>query len=302
MPTVTIGVPVFNGETFIRQTLESILRQQYDDFELLIGDNASTDSTLSICSGYAARDSRIRVLTSDTNRGAAPNYNRLVHEATGRYFRWLPADDLIAPTFLGQCVEYLNAHPDVILCYPSTSPIDEEGNPLTRDPEDALEVTASRPSARLRQYFVSSYLNRQCNGVLGVVRTDVLRRTGLIGPYAGSDKVLLAEFALHGPFHQLPDALFFRRYHSKGSLSVHPNPAERDAWFDSDRRGRRVFVHWKWFAEYVAAIHRARLPMREAIACYVQMRRYLVLYRYRLKDELKAVLRGMFLGLIGRGQ
>jgi|WetSurMetagenome_2_1015567.scaffolds.fasta_scaffold03294_4 glycosyltransferase involved in cell wall biosynthesis len=291
MPTVTIGLPVFNGELLIRQTLESILQQTFADFELLIGDNASTDSTLGICAEFASRDPRIRILTSETNKGAAPNYNRLVHEAAGRYFRWQPHDDLIAPTFLEQCVGYLEAHPSIILCYPSTCAIDENGKPFDRKPEDTLDVTAAQPAVRLRQYFESSFLNRQCNAVLGVVRTHVLRTTGLIGPYTASDKILLTELALRGPFHQLPEALFFRRYHSQGSLAVHPNPAERDGWFDSHKRNRRAFVQWKWFAANIGAIHRAPLSIKESFASYLQMWRYFILYRYALKNELKEFLR-----------
>jgi glycosyltransferase involved in cell wall biosynthesis len=300
MPTVTIGLPVFNGEVFIRQTLESIVQQTFTDFELLIGDNASTDSTIAICTEFAGRDPRIRILTSDTNRGAAPNYNRLVHEAAGKYFRWLPHDDLVAPTFLEQCVAFLEAHPSVILCYPSTCPIDENGDPFDREPEDALDVTASRPSDRLRQYFDSSFLNRQCNAVLGVVRTDVLRKTGLIGSYTGSDKILLAELALQGPFHQLPDRLFYRRYHSRGSLSLHPNAAERDGWFDSLKRDRRVFVQWMWFGAYIGSIRRARLPTMATLASYLQMGHYLKLYRFPLKDELKVIIRALFSPSNGR--
>lgn len=300
MPTVTIGLPVYNGEEFIRQTLESIVQQTFTDFELLIGDNASTDSTLTICSAFASRDSRIRILASDTNKGAAPNYNRLVHEAAGKYFRWLPHDDLVAPTFLEQCVEFLETHPSVILCYPSTRPIDENGKPFDREPEDALDVTAAQPSVRLRQYFESSFLNRQCNAVLGVVRTDVLRKTALIGSYTGSDKILLAELALQGPFHQLPDALFYRRYHSGGSLALHPNPAERDGWFDSLKRKRRVFVQWSWFAAYFTSIHRARLSTKDALSSYLQMWRYFLLHRVALKDELKKIIRAYVIGSSGR--
>lgn len=291
MPTVTIGLPVYNGERYVRQTLESVLQQTYTDFELLIGDNASTDATLVICREHASRDSRIRILTSDVNRGAAPNYNRLVHEAAGKYFRWMPHDDLLAPSFLAQCVGYLEEHPEVILCYPSTRPIDENGDPFLREPEDALDVTAARPSERLRQYFDTSFDNRQCNAVLGVVRTDVLRKTGLIGSYTGSDKILLAELALHGPFHQLQEPLFFRRYHSRGSLSVHPDAGARDGWFNTQKRNHRSFVQWKWFGAHFPCIRRAHLPLREEIASYRSMCHYLKLYRYALKNELRAFVR-----------
>lgn len=291
MPTVTIGLPVYNGERFVRQTLESILQQTYTDFELLVADNASTDSTLSICREFASRDPRVRILTSDVNQGAAPNYNRLVNEAAGKYFRWIGHDDLMAPTFLALCVGYLETHPEVVLCYPSTRPIDGQGNSLSREPEDTLAITATRPSLRLRQYFESSFLNRQCNAVLGVVRTEVLRRTGLIGSYTASDKVLLAELALQGPFKQLPEVLFFRRYHQQSSLSTHPNPAERDGWFNSQKRSRRTFLQWMWFAKFFGCIRRARLSVSEEAASYKTMWFYAKLYRYALWNEFKGIVR-----------
>jgi glycosyltransferase involved in cell wall biosynthesis len=291
MPTVTIGLPVYNGEQFVRLTLEAVLNQTFGDFELLIGDNASTDSTLAICSEFAARDQRVRVLRSDANQGAAPNYNRLVRSASGKYFKWLPHDDLIAPAYLERCVGYLEAHPETILCYPQTVDIDEHGDRLDRDPEDTLDVTDLRPSIRFRQYIESSYTNRQCNAVLGVIRTAVLRETRLIAPYVASDKVLLAELALRGPFHQIKEELFFRRYHATASLSLHPEPDARDRWFDTGKRTPRLFVHWNWFTAHLASIHLARLSPAQSVACYAQMWRYMRLYRYNLKDELKDILR-----------
>lgn len=289
-PRVTIGLPVFNGERYIRQTLDAVLGQTYSSFELLIGDNASTDATGEICAASAARDPRVRILRADRNQGAAWNYNRLVQEARGTYFKWMPHDDLIAPEFLAQCVEYLEAHPSVILCYPTTVPIDHRGDRLARDPEDALKVSGTQPAERLRQYIDSSFTNRQCNAVLGVIRTAVLRRTGLIGAYAGSDKILLCDLALAGPFHQLPAPLFFRRYHESGSLAQHPNAEERDSWFDTRKSAPRHFVQWKWFAAHAGSIRRSHLTLGEKTAAFAQLRRYLFLYRYALKDELKDVL------------
>ena len=291
MPTVTIGLPVYNGESFVRLTLESVLNQTFGDFELLIADNASTDSTLAICSAFASWDRRVRILRSDVNQGAAPNYNRLVHHASGRYFKWLPHDDLIAPTYLERCVGFLEAHPETLLCYPATVGINEHGDRLDRDAEDGLDVTDRLPSVRFRQYIESSFTNRQCNAVLGVIRTAILRGTRLIGPYVASDKILLAELALRGPFHQLTEELFFRRYHATASLSLHPQPEDRDRWFDTQRSAPRLFVHWKWFAANLESIHHAHLSPAQSVACYAHMWRYLGLYRYSLYDELKHILR-----------
>ena len=110
-PKVSIGLPVYNGEDFLAEALDSLLDQTYDDFELIISDNASTDSTADICTSYSAKDSRIRYLRSDVNLGAAVNYNLVFELATGEYFKWAAHDDICAPEFIGACVDILDRYP-----------------------------------------------------------------------------------------------------------------------------------------------------------------------------------------------
>src|SRR2546428_8185883 len=124
IPRVSIGLGVYNGQVFLNQTLDSILAQTFDDFELIISDNASTDGTEEICREYAARDGRIRYSRNATNIGSNGNFKRVFQLATGEYFRWSAADDLFAPTSLQECVNVLDDHPKVVLCYPRTILID----------------------------------------------------------------------------------------------------------------------------------------------------------------------------------
>lgn len=290
MPRLTIGVPVFNGDQFLAESLNSILAQSFTDFELVIADNASTDGTLAICEDFLARDRRIRVLRSDSNRGAAWNYNRLMEEAGGEYFKWHAHDDRLAPDYAARCIDRLDEHPDEILCYTRTQVIDELGNARQDDPGDVLSVTDEAPGGRLSEYFLSSFRNRACNAILGIVRTNALKQTRLIGAYAGSDKVLLAELALLGPFHQLPDTLFFRRAHAGSSVAATPDPTLRDQWFDTALQHKRQFVNWKWFLEYVRAIHHVPLSIAERSRAGQAMLEYWGLYKPRLIRELKEYL------------
>ena len=105
-PKVSIGIAVFNGENFLESALRSILAQTFEDFELIISDNASTDRTADICEQYASQDGRVLYLRQPANLGAQPNYNLLVGQARGRYFKWAAHDDMLAPTFLERCVEF----------------------------------------------------------------------------------------------------------------------------------------------------------------------------------------------------
>ena len=96
-PLVSIGLPVYNGDRYLAEALDSILAQSFADFELIISDNASTDGTQDICETYARRDERIVYSRLPENLGAAPNYNRLVEMARGELFKWAAHDDRIKP-------------------------------------------------------------------------------------------------------------------------------------------------------------------------------------------------------------
>jgi len=110
IPAVSIGMPVYNGERFLREALESLLNQTYRDFELIISDNASTDSTSAICAEYAARDPRIRYIRQSENIGASANFRFVFNESLGRYFMWAAHDDVRAPEFIEVAVR--NFTPD----------------------------------------------------------------------------------------------------------------------------------------------------------------------------------------------
>lgn len=106
-PLVSIGVPVRNGARFLEQALDSLLAQSYQEFELIISDNASTDQTEAICRAYAARDGRIRYYRSSKDLGLAHNYNYLFQLARGEYFKWAAADDLHEPDYVLRCLDVL---------------------------------------------------------------------------------------------------------------------------------------------------------------------------------------------------
>ena len=105
-PLVSVCIPVFNGEKFIALTIESVLRQTFPDFELIIVDDHSSDRSLGIISTY--NDDRLRVVVNDRNLGAEGNWNRCLKEAKGRYFKLLPQDDVLAPTCLAKQVSVLD--------------------------------------------------------------------------------------------------------------------------------------------------------------------------------------------------
>jgi glycosyltransferase involved in cell wall biosynthesis len=204
-----------------------------------VSDNASTDGTRDICQRFAAADPRVRYLRNETNVGAAPNYNRLVALARGRYFKWAAHDDRCRPAFLEECLARLQAAPDVVLAYPATEVIDGEGRRVSTY-RDGLALHDDAPHARLTRYLRGNFTGVQgmCNPVFGVIRTDVLRRTRLIQDFLASDRSLLGHLALLGKFAELDDVLFERRVHRGTSTMANTTFEGRKAWFNTGAAGR----------------------------------------------------------------
>lgn len=262
MPRVSIGLPVFNGENYLEEALDSILAQSFEDFELIISDNASADGTEQICREYAAKDRRIRYYRNSTNVGAARNFNRVFELSSGRYFKWAAHDDIIAPTFIEKCVAVLDQNPTVVLCHAKTQFIDEQSQFISNSHEK-LHVEASEPYQRFHDLVLHEH---SCFWIFGLLRSKVLRRTPLIGRFTASDRVLLAELALSGRFFEIPEYLFSRRNHPGQSIIAYSYD-DRIAWFDPTLNGKIVFRNWRFLWEYALAIKRAPLSWHDNLRC-----------------------------------
>jgi glycosyltransferase involved in cell wall biosynthesis len=130
-PRVSIGLPVYNGEQFLRRALDCLLTQEYTDFELIISDNGSTDATEKICKEYAARDPRIHYVRQEQNLGSHENFNFVLREARGEYFMWAAVDDQWATSFISSLLERLDRNPDASLAFCPYQLVQEEtGNVL----------------------------------------------------------------------------------------------------------------------------------------------------------------------------
>jgi glycosyltransferase involved in cell wall biosynthesis len=207
-------LPVFNGEAYLDAALGSLLAQDFTDFEVIVSDNASTDSTAAIAAAWATKDARVRVYRNETNIGAERNFNRVFELARGRYFRWAACDDLVAGEYLRRCVAELEASPDAVLCQSGTHIIDAHNRVIAF--YDGGLAGAESPDTAVR--FAALILSRHlCTDFFGVIRADALRRTRLNGLYYGSDRSLLAELALLGRFVHVPMPLFLNRDHPSRS-------------------------------------------------------------------------------------
>jgi glycosyltransferase involved in cell wall biosynthesis len=261
LPHVTVGMPVHQGERFVDEAIRSIRAQTFTDLELVISDNGSTDGTQSICRAHAAEDPRVVYHRSEVNRGAAWNYSRLVGLARGRYFKWASHDDLLRPEYLERCVATLEADPDVVLCQTGAAAIDSDGNEVGRWPPNA-NASDGRPSQRFADIL---FREGPCFPVFGLIRQEVLKRTGLLGAYNAHDRPLMAELALHGRYAHVPEVLFLNREHPERSIRAYRGPRERIAWFDPAMEGRVVYFYPRLVLEYHRAVVRSGVPVEELI-------------------------------------
>jgi glycosyltransferase involved in cell wall biosynthesis len=262
-PRVSIGLAVFNGSRYLRQAIDSILAQTFADFELIISDNASTDETEEICRRYVAKDQRIRYYRNSTNIGGANNENRTFLLSRGEFFRWAAHDDMIAPNLLSKCVAVLDQDPSVILCYPMVTEINEDGEFIRTISQN--RGSSIKPHERFRDLAQEDH---NCEATYGLVRADILRKTRLQKNYTGSDRTLLCELSLYGQFYEIPEPLFYKRYHSQ---NIYVNMRARMAWFNPALKGKIVFPFWMQLIDYLTVINRAPLPLSEKIRCYAMM-------------------------------
>jgi glycosyltransferase involved in cell wall biosynthesis len=287
-PRVTIGVPVFNGEKYLGKCLDSLVTQTYQDIEILICDNASTDGTAGICRSYAARDPRIRYVRNPENIGLGGNFRKVLELAEGEYFKAAAADDWCAPEFVEHCVAALDREPSAVLAYPLSRIVDDSGEGYDES-HDGIDGNSELPSERFIQLLENI---RLCNALYGVARTSVVRRTKWVADYRSADSVFLAELTLYGKLREVPEVLFFRRFHTgdttrmnqAGKIDQYLKPA-------GSKTIGMVCVTWRRLLAFVFAVFRAPIALNEKAKLAWWLCRDSVWKRKELGSELLAALR-----------
>jgi len=266
LPKVSIGLPVYNGEKYLARALQSLLQQDYGDFELIISNNASTDSTEAICQDFVARDKRVRYFRNETNIGATGNYNRVFQLSRTEFFKWASHDDECHPSFVRRCLEqYDDAPASTVLVFSKSEIIDELGQVKYISP-DLISSSSRSPVRRLsRVLFSSAY----AHPLWGVIRSQALRQTRLMGCIE-ADHVLLGELAMLGELVEIPEALYRMRRHAKCATEIHRSARELLAWHDPSKANQRIFLpHWeRVYIEYFRGIRHLPLSPLDRLFCY----------------------------------
>jgi glycosyltransferase involved in cell wall biosynthesis len=242
-PLISVCMPVYNAERYIAEAVESILAQTFGDFEFIIIDDGSTDRSLAILQRYAAQDARIR-LSSRPNGGYLIRLNEMLDEARGELIARMDADDVAMPERFAKQLDYLNAHPEVVVVSCRTLAIDSDGDPIREfcTIQDHEEI--DRTHLEARHGGVMSHPG-------AMIRADAIRA---VGGYRAEywpveDMDLWLRLAEVGRLASLPERLLKYRQHleSIGSTKqAEQNERSQAAAIDARRRrGLALPADWE---------------------------------------------------------
>jgi glycosyltransferase involved in cell wall biosynthesis len=283
-PLVSIGIPVYNGERYLRQALDSVLEQSYKNLEIVISDNASTDRTRDICLEYAARDDRIRYTRNSVNIGLTANLRRVLALSAGEYFLWAAADDLRPSTAVQSLLGPLRKNERAVMCH---GPVFLKL--LGRDDLDQttneMDLSDSKAGNRIRTY--THKLTSQCI-IYGLFRRNALERTVFPNTY-GQEYLFCLQLLLLGPFEYVTAPMVV---YSTRRTVPHDNPMYPDIPFTLfdllTDGGMRRFKCWTvllvgcYFLLKISGIglyHRFRAAIAHVLA-------FVCKYRRKLSQEI----------------
>lgn len=285
-PLAAIGVPVFNGERWLRSTVESLLEQSFNNLEVVISDNASTDKTAEICAALCAADNRVRYVRNPENVGLFRNYDLAFHSTNSEYFKWCAVGDLCDRTFIAKSVAILEKFNDVVLVHSRTKLIgDIPDNPERYAVE--LNLIDDDPVVRFCDYLNKVRLNNVMNGLM---RSKELKKTSLNRVFHASDKCMMAELALRGKFVEIPEDLFLRRMQADTATALMSAEAT-DRLFADEPVSPALLSHWKTELTLITGILKSPTSMSQRLRLFSYMSKRLVWQRRKLFEELVRYIR-----------
>jgi glycosyltransferase involved in cell wall biosynthesis len=298
-PTVSIGLPVFNGEKYLGKAISSLLGQTYWDVALTVSDNASTDRTGEIALEFSRRDSRVRYTRNETNQGLLANVNKVIDDARGEYFMLGSDDDLWEPTYVEELLgQFTNKGSELGLIYPSYDWIDETDK-FVRAGKTEMFVSNTSPMAPWfsygeNQHWLHSvllhYFWRNPFLVYGLFRTTALRAAApfkyTFGSAAHSDNLFLLRFLSRFRAERYSRVLFHYRHRVRDTANLAyrdpesppANLSKAPTSFQLERAYVSEGLHAVISARGSRAVGLATTPMLVGLSAVLAMRRGLQRY------------------------
>ncbi|ELR98315.1 glycosyltransferase [Gloeocapsa sp. PCC 73106] len=260
-PLVTIGLPVFNEEKHIERTIISWLAQDYDNFELVIVDNASEDKTQPICLNYTQQDPRIKYYRNEQNIGSSSNFKKAFDLAKGQYFIWSSGHDDREKNFLSSCAQVMETKNTIVLCYSQANWIDTNGKDLGVI-NGYIDTRGLSPLARFNLVLWGI---GYCYPIYGLFRTEALRKIPLNKQVIGPDVLILLELSILGEFAYVPEPLLkMRKMPDYGSWEQYVQKHLNKSL--SELSGASLF--WQMITEYSKVVEKYFTNATEKAAAF----------------------------------
>jgi len=259
-PLVSIGIPIYNEERYLEQSIGSLLAQDYKNLKLIISDNASIDGTEGICREMLQLDGRIDYRRMERNHGAAENFRRVLELADGKYFMWASGHDLWQSNFVTECVKLLEREPEAVIAFGSSNWIDALGNPM----RGTSGWTDTRGMENIARFHALLWGNM--HPILGLIRTEALHKTRNVLSTAGADLILLSELILQGHFVHAVETSLSRR-----EIRANENYQQRMARYSGQEYGLsrsflgRLAPLLRLPVELVRSVLRSRMSVPEKL-------------------------------------
>lgn len=293
-PLVSIGLPVYNSEQHIRRALGSLLAQDYENFELIISDNASTDNTALLVRNYAMRDKRIRLSANSHNIGVIKNFIKVLSMAHGKYFMWAAADDFWKPEFIKTLVYELEAEPNIGIAFCAVRREYQDG-----DLKDIIRFDGKYNANKASNLKLATYLLSPRKKIkwlkynlfiYGIFRSEAVNKLLPLAYdlFNSGERAFLSPVALWYQFRYVDRVLFVKRIHEKSFQQRLPD----DEVFkirDENYYYRDYYQIMLWLAKF------PMIPMKNKL--FVLAIPYFIVYRfvYLRKKKLKKKLRKKYL-------
>ncbi len=244
-------MPAYNAERYLRQALDAMLAQDHGDFELVISDNASTDTTSEICWAYATRDKRIRYSRLEQHQSAINNFDRVLQLSTGDCFMWAATDDVWEPAFLSTLLELLAQAPEAVMAFSAFNNVNEHGRE-TRTYRYLSELPSADRFWRLRNFIVQDESLGKPNLVYGLSRRSALQAAGGFRAWGrrpwGADMLVVFRLLAFGNLVLADEVLFHKRL-----------VADRPRLLGEERASAAAARHWEalldWLGYFSSLAH-----------------------------------------------
>ena len=266
IPKVSIGIPVYNGAKTLASTIEAAINQDYENLEIIISDNCSTDETQIIAERYQAKDPRIKYVRQEKNFGMTSNFSKVFEYSTGEFFMWAAHDDRHAPTFISTCLPYLLNDTEAGLCVPKTQA-------YYRDQVSWISNMKSFSGINTRtELFGETLRHFPAVGMYGLYRRSIIQKTGLWRNFTGADLVFIQDLTLHGDIVTCNEILF--SYY------------ERETWNTLDQDYVNIYgasiKPWYYSPFLIVLGNQISIILKSENSFFIKMRLLGVLVRYQL--------------------